>query len=84
MSDSDIKMMARIIGVEGTPDDPESALRKYAPVKEGIMLLGCATRGFGNEIKPLILPSREGFMAYNRVAKHIRDYVNANVMGDFG
>lgn len=80
LCDSDIKMMARIIGIEGAPDDPENALRKYEPLKEGIMILSCATRGYGNEIRPLILPSREGFMAYNEVARHIRNYVNSNII----
>ncbi|MCK4697937.1 MAG: hypothetical protein KAT53_06505 [Dehalococcoidia bacterium] len=83
LADSDIKMLAKIVSVEGADANPESALRSYEPVKEGVLVLGCATRGYGDEIRPLILPSKDGFMAYDRVAKHIRDYANTTIAGSF-
>lgn len=83
LADTDIRMMAKLVTVEGVQADPENAIKKYAPVKEGVMLLGCSTRGYRDEKRPLILPSREGFMAYDRIAKHLQDYINANVAGNF-
>ena len=83
LADSDIKMLAKIVSVEGADANPESALRSYEPVKEGVLVLGCATRGYGDEIRPLILPSKDGFMAYDRVAKHTRDYINTTITGSF-
>ena len=83
LADSDIKMLAQLISVEGADAKPENAIKSYEPVKEGVLVLGCATRGYGDEIKPLILPSKNGFMAYDRVAKHIRDYASTNIAGSF-
>jgi len=83
LADSDIKMLAQVVSVEGANAGPENALRSYEPVKEGVLVLGCATRGYGDEIRPLILPSKDSFMAYDRVAKHIRDYVNTTIVGSF-
>ncbi len=83
LADSDIKMLAKIVSVEGADANPESAIRSYEPVKEGVLVLGCATRGYGDEKTPLILPSKDGFMAYDRVAKHIRDYASTNIAGSF-
>jgi len=81
LSDTDFKMMAPLIRVEGADTKPENAIKTYEPVKEGVLVMGCATRGYGDEIRPLILPSKEGFMAYDRIASHIHDYVNTNVTG---
>lgn len=83
LADTDIRMMARVVTIEGVQAEPENAIKKYEPVKEGVMLLGCSTRGYRDEKRPLILPSREGFMAYDRIARHLRDYVNTNVTGNF-
>jgi len=83
LADTDIRMMAKVVTVEGVPAEGENAIKKYEPVKEGVLLLGCSTRGYRDEKTPLILPSREGFMAYDRIARHVRDYVNASVTGNF-
>ena len=83
LSDSDFKMMAQLIRVEGADAKPENAIKSYEPVKEGVLVMGCATKGYGDEIRPLILPSKDGFMAYDRVAKHIRDYASTNIAGSF-
>ena len=83
LADSDIKLLAQVISVEGADAGSENAIKNYEPVKEGVLVLGCATKGYGDEIRPLILPSKDSFMAYDRVAKHIRDYVNTTVTGSF-
>ncbi len=83
LADSDIKMLAQLISVEGADAKPENAIKSYEPVKEGVLVMGCATKGYGDEIRPLILPSKDGFMAYDRVAKHIRDYASTTITGSF-
>ena len=81
LSDTDFKMMAQLIRVEGADTKPENAIKTHEPVKEGVLVMGCATRGYGDEIRSLILPSKEGFMAYDRIASHIHDYVNTTITG---
>lgn len=83
LADSDIKLLAQVISVEGADAGSENAIKNYEPVKEGVLVLGCATKGYGDEIRPLILPSKDSFMAYDRMAKHIRDYVNTTTTGSF-
>jgi len=83
LSDTDFKMMAQLIRVEGADTKPENAIKTHEPVKEVVLVMGCATRGYGDEIRSLILPSKDGFMAYDRIAAHIHDYVNTTITGTF-
>jgi len=44
------------------------------PKEKGAWITGCATNGHKNKKIPLLLPSKDAFRAYDRIAKHIRDY----------
>ena len=42
--------------------------------RQGVWINSCATNGDKKKTTPLLLPSKEAFSAYDRIAKHIKDF----------
>ena len=59
---------------EGTKVDAETARQIVMPIKEGVSILEPINIGHENAVIPPLLPSRDGFLAYERIAKHIKGY----------
>jgi len=57
------------------PSDEEIKGETIRLIEQGVLIVGCATHSHKKKTTPLLLPSRDAFRAYVRIAKHIRDYV---------
>jgi hypothetical protein len=55
--------------------EEEMEIDSKRPVIQGALIFGCATDGSKNQMTPLLLPSRDTFKAFDRIAKHIREYL---------
>jgi len=55
--------------------EEEMEIDSKRPVNQGALIFGCATDGSKNQMTPLLLPSRDTFKAFDRIAKHIREYI---------
>jgi hypothetical protein len=55
--------------------EEEMEIDSKRPVTQGALIFGCATDGSKNQMTPLLLPSRDTFKAFDRIAKHIREYL---------
>lgn len=79
LSDKEIKKiieeLMKSLHNEGTDVDFETACRIRWPMEEGVIIRNCITLEHKNEVSPLLLPSRDAFKAYDRIAKHIKQYV---------
>jgi hypothetical protein len=74
-SDKEIKEYIKARNKEGIDIySSEDAIKKMRPLGQGVEIHGCATIGRKNEIKPLLLPSKDAFKTYDRIARHIRDF----------
>jgi hypothetical protein len=55
--------------------EEEMEIDSKRPVTQGALIFGFATYGSKNQMTPLLLPSRDTFKAFDRIAKHIREYI---------
>jgi hypothetical protein len=69
-----IRDLINNLAEEGTKIDSETARQIIMPIREGVSILEPISIGYENELAPLILPSRDSFLAYERIAKHIKEY----------
>ena len=69
-----VKELTKALHKEGTEVDWANAVRIIRPIKQGFIIMGGPTRGHKDKISPLILPSEDAFRAYDKVAKHIKEY----------
>lgn len=77
-SDKEVKKWIKAQRKEGVDiDSSEDAIKNMMPMGQGVWINGCATKGHKNEITPLLLPSKDAFIACDRIAKHIRDFATA-------
>lgn len=83
-TDKEIREYIKALRKEGIYiDSPEDAVKKMRPMGQGVWIRVAPTVGFRriwptggykDVILPLLLPSKDAFKAYDRIAKHIRDY----------
>ncbi|MFC1893110.1 hypothetical protein ACFLYR_03625 [Chloroflexota bacterium] len=74
-SDKEIKEYIKARHKEGVDiDSSEDAIKHMIPLGQVVWIAGWGTSGRKNEITPLLLPSKDAFRAYDRIAKHIRDF----------
>ena len=69
-----IRELIRTLGNEGREVDSETARRIIMPIDEGVSIGEPINIGYENAMVPLLLPSKDGFVAYERIAKHIKEY----------
>jgi len=69
-----IRELINTLAEEGTKVEPDTARQIAMPIKEGVSILEPISIGYKNEVFPLLLPSRDSFSAYERIAKHIKEY----------
>jgi hypothetical protein len=69
-----IQDLINSLAEEGTKVDAETARQIIMPIKEGVSILEPINIGYENAAVPLLLPSRDSLLAYERIAKHIKEY----------
>lgn len=62
------------VDVDFAKNTIEDASESMMRVGQGVWINSCATNGDKKKTTPLLLPSKDAFKAYDRIAKHIRDY----------
>lgn len=76
-SDKEIKERKKFLRKKGADIDlSDNALAKSTmiPIEQAVRIVGYFTSAKRNETLPLLLPSKDALRAYDRIAKHIRDY----------
>lgn len=77
-SDKEVKKWIKAQRKEGVDiDSSEDAIKNMMPMGQGVWITGWGTNGRKNEIIPLLVPSKDAFIACDRIAKHIRDFATA-------
>jgi hypothetical protein len=66
--------MIKTLTDEGTVVDSEKARRIIMPIEEGVSILEPVNVASKDFMLPLLLPSKDVFVAYERIAKHIKEY----------
>ena len=73
-SDKEIKEQIKELSKAGINLTKSDYLHKM-PIQQGVSIFGSGIRGKKDELKPLFIPSKDAFKAYDRIAKHIKEYV---------
>jgi hypothetical protein len=66
--------LIKALSNEGTVVDSEMARRIIMPIEEGVSILEPVNIADKDVVLPLLLPTKDGFVAYERIAKHIKEY----------